>query len=187
MRFASAAVAAAAMLGTVALAAAQSPSPASSPAAGPKKVTRAVAVLSPTASNTASGTVQFSATSGGVAVSATLKGLAPGVHGFHVHEFGDCTAPDATSAGGHFNPKGNPHGAPTDSAHHAGDLGNVTAAADGTATLQWTDAGMRLDGPDGVVGHAVIVHASPDDLKTQPTGNAGGRVACGVVGVAKGE
>jgi Cu-Zn family superoxide dismutase len=187
MRFASAAVAAAAVLGTVALAAAQSPSPAASPATGPKKVTRAVAVLSPTASNTAAGTVQFSAGAGGVAVSATLKGLAPGAHGFHVHEFGDCTAPDGSSAGGHFNPKGTPHGAPTESAHHAGDLGNVTAAADGTATLQWTDAAMKLDGPDGVIGHAVIVHANPDDLKTQPTGNAGGRVACGVVGVAKGE
>lgn len=183
MRFASSAIAAAAVLGMGALAAAQSPSP----AAGPKKVTRAVAVLSPTASNTAAGTVQFSAVPGGVAVKATLKGLAPGAHGFHVHEFGDCTAPDGASAGGHFNPKGSPHGAPTDSAHHAGDLGNVTAAADGTATLQWTDPAMKLDGPDGVIGHAVIVHANPDDLKTQPTGNAGGRVACGVVGVAKGE
>ena len=183
MRFASSATTAVAVLGLAALAAAQSPSP----AAGPKKVTRAVAVLSPTASNTVAGTVQLSAVPGGVAVTATLKGLAPGAHGFHVHEFGDCTAPDGASAGGHFNPKGSPHGAPTDRAHHAGDLGNVTAAADGTATLQWTDPGMKLDGPDGVIGHAVIVHASPDDLKTQPTGNAGGRVACGVVGVAKGE
>lgn len=187
MRFASSATAAAAVLGLAALAAAQSPSPASSTAASPKKVTRAVALLSPTASNTAAGTVQFSAVPGGVAVKATLKGLAPGNHGFHVHEFGDCTAPDASSAGGHFNPTGQPHGAPTDPAHHAGDLGNVTAATDGTATLQWTDPGMKLDGPDGVIGHAVIVHSNPDDLKTQPTGNAGGRVACGVVGVAKAE
>lgn len=187
MKFASAAAAAAAVLATCGLAAAQSPSPSSSPAAGPKKVTRAVAVLSPTASNTAQGTVHFSSGSGGVAVKASLKGLAPGSHGFHVHEFGDCTALDAASAGGHFNPKASPHGAPTDSARHAGDLGNVTAAADGTATLQWTDSAMKLDGPDGVIGHAVIVHASPDDLKTQPTGNAGGRVACGVVGVAKSE
>ena len=187
MRFASAAAAAAAVFGSAALAAAQSPSPASPAAAGSKKVTHAVAVLSPTASNTAGGTVHFKSTSGGVAVSATLKGLAPGAHGFHVHEFGDCTAPDATSAGGHFNPAAKPHGAPADAARHAGDLGNVTAAADGTATLSWTDAAMKLDGPDGVVGHAVIVHANADDLKTQPTGNAGGRVACGVVGVAKGE
>jgi superoxide dismutase, Cu-Zn family len=187
MRFASSATAAVAAFGLAALAAAQSPSPAAPPAAGPKKVTRAVAVLSPLGSNTAAGTVQLSSGTGGVAVKATLKGLAPGTHGFHVHEFGDCTAPDGASAGGHFNPTGKPHGAPTDSARHAGDLGNVTAAADGTATLQWTDPTMKLDGPDGVIGHAVIVHSNPDDLKTQPTGNAGGRVACGVVGVAKAE
>jgi len=187
MKFASAAAMAAAVLGIGVLAAAQSPSPASSPAAGPKKVTRAVAVLSPTASNTAAGTVTFTSGSGGVAVKATLKGLAPGTHGFHVHEFGDCTAADGASAGGHFNPKASPHGAPTDSARHAGDLGNVTAAADGTATLEWTDPAMKLDGSDGVIGHAVILHQNADDLKTQPTGNAGGRVACGVVGVAKGE
>jgi Cu-Zn family superoxide dismutase len=187
MRFASSAVAAVTVLGLAALAAAQSPSPAASPAAGPKKVTRAVAVVSPLGSNTAAGTVQFSAGTGGVAVKATLKGLAPGTHGFHVHEFGDCTAPDGASAGGHFNPAAKPHGAPTDATRHAGDLGNVTAAADGTATLQWTDPAMKLDGPDGVIGHAVIVHQNADDLKTQPTGNAGGRVACGVVGVAKSE
>jgi Cu-Zn family superoxide dismutase len=184
MKPASATAMATVVLGLGAMALAQSSSPAP---AGPKKVTRAVAVLHPTASNTAAGTVWLTATSGGVAVKATLKGLAPGTHGFHVHEFGDCTAPDAESAGGHFNPTARPHGAPTDAARHAGDLGNVTAAAVGTATLQWTDPTMKLDGPDGVVGHAVIVHASPDDLKTQPTGNAGGRVACGVVGIAKPE
>lgn len=184
MKFASVTMAATLVLGAGVLAAAQSPAPA---AAGPKKVTRAVAALHPTASNTAEGTVWFTAGSGGVAVKATLKGLAPGSHGFHVHEFGDCTSADGAAAGGHFNPAAKPHGAPTDSARHAGDLGNVTAAADGTATLQWTDPSMKLDGPDGVIGHAVILHQNADDLKTQPTGNAGGRVACGVVGVAKGE
>ena len=94
-----------------------------------------------------------------------------------MHEFGDCTAPDAASAGGHFNPKGSPHGAPTDSARHAGDLGNVTAAADGTATLQWTDPTMKLDGPDGVVGHAVIVHANrgrPQDAADRERGRPRG-------------
>jgi superoxide dismutase, Cu-Zn family len=163
-------------------------SPSTSPkAAGPRKVTHAVAVLHPTQGNSVEGTVHFMAVSGGVNVKASLKGLAAGSHGFHVHEFGDCTAADATSAGGHFNPKGEPHGAPTDIHRHAGDLGNIQAAADGTATLEWTDPSMKLDGPDGVIGHAVIIHANPDDLKTQPTGNAGGRVACGVIGVAKGE
>jgi Cu-Zn family superoxide dismutase len=183
MNVASSTLAAAAVLGAAAVAVAQSPAP----AAAPKAATRAVAVLQPTGSNTAAGTVWFTSGSGGVAVKATLKGLAPGSHGFHVHEFGDCTAPDATSAGGHFNPKAAKHGAPTDAARHAGDLGNVQAAADGTATLEWTDPAMKLDGADGVIGHAVIVHSNPDDLKTQPTGNAGGRVACGVVGVAKAE
>jgi superoxide dismutase, Cu-Zn family len=174
--------AAAFVLGLGVFASAQSPAP-----AGPKTVTKAVAVVRPTQGNNAEGTVWFTAGPGGVTVKAALKGLAAGSHGFHVHEFGDCTAPDATSAGGHFNPKGNPHGAPTDAARHAGDLGNVQASSDGTATLEWTDPSMKLDGSDGVIGHAMVVHANPDDLKTQPTGNAGGRVACGVIGVAKGE
>jgi len=187
MNLAPATVTAAVVFGLGGLALAQSPSPSPAAAAGPRKVTRAVAVLSPGAGSSVQGTVTFTAAPGGVAVKASLKGLPPGNHGFHVHEFGDCSAPDFTSAGGHFNPRGNPHGAPTESARHAGDLGNVSAAADGTATLDWTDPTMKLDGPDGVIGHAVIVHANADDLKTQPTGNAGGRVACGVIGVAKGE
>jgi Cu-Zn family superoxide dismutase len=185
MNLVSTSIAATALLGVGLVASAQSPSPAA-PAA-PKRVTRAVAVVHPTQGNNAEGTVWFTAGPGGVTVKATIKGLAPGSHGFHVHEFGDCTAPDAASAGGHFNPKGAPHGAPTDAAHHAGDLGNIQAAADGTATLEWKDPAMKLDGPEGVIGHAVIVHANPDDLKTQPTGNAGGRVGCGVIGIAKGE
>jgi Cu-Zn family superoxide dismutase len=189
MKLASATLAATLVLGAGTLAYAQpaSPSPSPKAAMAAKKVTRAVAVLHPTAGNTVEGTVTFAATSGGVAVKASLKGLAAGAHGFHVHEFGDCTAPDATSAGGHFNPKGKPHGAPTDAARHAGDLGNIQASSDGTATLEWTDPHMKLDGPDGVIGHAVIVHVNADDFKTQPTGNAGGRVACGVIGVAKSE
>jgi len=185
MKTASTTAAAAVVLGLGAMALAQSPSPAAP--AGPKKATKAVAIVRPTQGNNAEGTVWFTAGPAGVTVKATLKGLAAGNHGFHVHEFGDCTAPDGASAGGHFNPKGTPHGAPTDAAHHAGDLGNVQAAADGTATLEWKDPAMRLDGPDGVIGHAVIVHANADDMKTQPTGNAGGRVGCGVIGVAKGE
>jgi Cu-Zn family superoxide dismutase len=185
MNLAPATLTATVVLGLGGLALAQAP-PAAAPAA-PKKVTRAVAVLAPTKGNTVEGTVTFAAVSGGVAVKASLKGLPPGGHGFHVHEFGDCTAPDGTAAGGHFNPAGNPHGAPADAKRHAGDLGNIQAAADGTATLDWTDPTMKLDGADGVIGHAVIVHANADDLKTQPTGNAGGRVACGVIGVAKGE
>src|SRR5438105_4049900 len=124
-------------LGAAALA--QSPAPMASPASsGPRKVTHAVAVLHPTQGNSVEGTVHFMAVSGGVSVKATVKGLAAGAHGFHVHEFGDCTAADGASAGGHFNPTGHPHAGPADPVRHAGDLGNVTAAAaDGTATLEW--------------------------------------------------
>jgi Cu-Zn family superoxide dismutase len=167
---------------------AQSPAPKASPAAKPAgHPTRAVAVLHPTQGNNVEGTVRFEAGTGGVKVTASLKGLAPGTHGFHVHEFGDCTAADGASAGGHFNPAGHPHAGPKDALRHAGDLGNVEAKADGTATLEWTDPQMKLEGPDGVIGHAVIAHKDADDLKTQPTGNAGARLACGVIGVAKGE
>jgi Cu-Zn family superoxide dismutase len=161
-------------------------------AQGPKKADemkmaapgRAVAVLhSP--DGKVGGTVTFKPAPGGVSVSARVTGLAPGTHGFHVHEFGDCSSADFTSAGGHFNPMGQPHGAPQADARHAGDLGNIEAGADGVANLEWTDKKLALDGHHSVVGRAVIVHAKADDLKTQPTGDAGGRLACGVVGVAK--
>ena len=116
-----------------------------------------------------------------------MTGLAPGNHGFHIHEFGDCSAADFTSAGGHFNPAGNPHGGPKDAKRHEGDMGNVEAGADGSATIDYTDNELRFEGSQSILGRGVIVHANPDDFKTQPTGNAGGRVACGVVGVAKSE
>ena len=116
---------------------------------------------------------------------ARVTGLTPGTHGFHVHEFGDCSAADFTSAGGHFNPMAQPHGAPQAAARHVGDLGNIEAGADGVATLDWTDTQLAFEGMHGIVGRAVIVHAKADDLKTQPTGDAGGRLACAVIGVAK--
>ncbi len=120
-------------------------------------------------------------------ITAKLSGLTEGAHGFHVHEFGDCSAPDGSSAGGHFNPAGAPHAGPADLHRHAGDMGNVTAGKDGMATIEYVDAQASFDGPSSILGRGVIVHANPDDLKTQPTGNAGGRIACGVVGVVKGE
>jgi Cu-Zn family superoxide dismutase len=114
-------------------------------------------------------------------MTATLEGLPPGEHGFHVHENGDCSAPDASSAGGHFNPTQHPHGAPEAPERHMGDLGNITADAGGKAQVTRTFTGVQLDGDNGIVGKAVIVHAAPDDFKTQPTGNAGARLACGVI------
>jgi Cu-Zn family superoxide dismutase len=153
--------------------------------AAPAPVTKAVAVLSPLGSSGVSGSVTFTQVEGGVKVSARISGLKPGAHGFHVHEFGDCSAPDGTSAGGHFNPTGSPHAGPHDAIRHAGDMGNVSAAADGVATLEYVDSHIAFEGANSILGRGVIVHANPDDLKTQPTGNAGGRVACGVIGAVK--
>lgn len=128
------------------------------------------------------GTVTFSEQGSTVTIEARLTGVAAGEHGFHVHETGVCTPPDYTSAGGHFNPTAAPHGAPSDAAHHAGDLGNITIAADGTGTLSIASSMLSVAaGPNAVVGKAVVVHEKADDLKTQPTGDAGGRVGCGVV------
>ncbi len=118
-------------------------------------------------------------------VVADVTGLTPGKHGFHVHEFGDCSSPDGNSAGGHFNPTHKQHGAPDAVERHEGDLGNVVADSSGKAHLEWKDKVMKLSGPDSIIGRSMIVHVQEDDLKTQPTGNSGGRVACGVIGVAK--
>lgn len=148
-------------------------------------IPKAVAVLHPTASNTAQGTVAFTAEEGGVRVVVKLTGVPAGEHGFHIHEFGDCSAPDGTSAGGHFNPDNMAHGAQHATARHVGDLGNVTADAEGNVTLNLLDPRLSLNGPHTIIGRGLILHAQPDDFKTQPTGNAGGRIACGVIGVAK--
>ena len=133
------------------------------------------------------GTIHFMGGAKGVSVSGEVKGLSAGKHGFHVHEFGDCSAADFTSAGSHFNPGGDPHAGPMEAHRHAGDLGNVEAGADGSAKVDAPDTKLAFDGAMNVIGRAVIVHQKADDLKTQPTGDAGGRLACGVVGVAKSE
>jgi len=150
-------------------------------------VTKAVAQLRPTQGSSVEGQVTFTKVDAGVKVSLRLSGLAAGKHGFHIHEFGDCSAPDAASAGGHFNPGAEAHAAPTEAHRHVGDLGNIEAGADGAATLEYVDARASLEGANSILGRGVIVHADPDDFKTQPTGNAGKRVACGVIGAAKGE
>ncbi|MDP2886887.1 MAG: superoxide dismutase family protein [Ignavibacteria bacterium] len=149
---------------------------------GPMK---AIAVMFPAKGKTVRGVITFTQTEKGVSVVAHLEGLTPGKHGFHVHEFGDCNAPDLTSAGGHFNPTQVAHGAPADHTRHSGDLGNIVADGKGMATLEWVDPMMQLSGPNSIIGRAVIVHTKEDDLKTQPTGNAGPREACGVIGIAK--
>lgn len=142
----------------------------------------ATATLSPASGSTAQGTVRFvQLADGGVRVNVNLTGVPPGVHGFHVHENGNC-GDNGNAAGGHFNPTATSHGAPQADPHHAGDFGNVTADDNGRVQNEFTTRSITVEaGANSVVGRAVILHANPDDLTTQPTGNAGGRIACGVV------
>jgi Cu-Zn family superoxide dismutase len=142
----------------------------------------ASATLSPTGGSTASGTVRLTQLGdGSVRVNVDLTGVPAGVHGFHIHDKGDC-GDNGNAAGGHYNPTSTAHGAPSADAHHAGDFGNVTADANGRVQHEFTTRSITVEaGPTSAVGHAVILHASPDDLVTQPTGNAGARIACGVV------
>jgi superoxide dismutase, Cu-Zn family len=150
--------------------------------APPSEPAGAVATLASKSGSSVQGTVTFTRATGGVRVVADLTGLSPGPHGFHVHERGDCSAPDAESAGPHFTTDAaQPHGAPDAPARHTGDLGNIEADAEGRARHERIDPLLALDGPGSIVGRAVVVHAQRDDLTTQPAGDAGGRVACGVV------
>ncbi|KAJ3013652.1 Superoxide dismutase [Cu-Zn] [Thoreauomyces humboldtii] len=140
----------------------------------------------------ATGTITFTQASEGAptTIEVDLKNLTPGSHGFHVHEFGDNTN-GCTSAGGHFNPTSVTHGAPTDAVRHVGDLGNLVVGADGTVKTKIEDNHIKLFGPTSVIGRTIVVHQDEDDLgktdheQSKITGNAGARVACGVIGVAK--
>ena len=136
--------------------------------------------VAPTQGNTAKGEVRFYSVDGGVRVVARLEGLTPGRHGFHLHAKGDCGAPDAASAGGHYNPAGTSHGAPTAdrAARHAGDLGNLEADAEGKARYDRVDPVLDYG---QLAGLSVLVHAGEDDLTSQPAGNSGARVGCGVI------
>jgi Cu-Zn family superoxide dismutase len=142
----------------------------------------AVADLAPTTGNTVRGTVTFTQDGSSVRVSANVSGLKPGAeHGFHVHEKGDCSSGDGMSAGGHFNPAGKAHG-PQSADHHVGDMPNLKADASGNASATFTLPGVSVgSGASDVVGKGLIVHRDPDDYKTQPTGNAGPRLACAVI------
>jgi Cu-Zn family superoxide dismutase len=171
-------------IGVIALSACsrQQPQISAAEMGGPGK---AVSVLHPTAGNKVTGTVTFQKYGENIRVLADVSGLTPGKHGFHIHEFGDCSAADGTSAGGHFNPDGTRHGGPAVAERHVGDLGNLEADTVGNAHYEWTDSLIKFSGPHSIIGRAVIVHAGKDDLASQPTGAAGGRVACGVIGFAK--
>ena len=159
---------------------------AQTPAAKSAAPSKGISVLHPTAGNKASGTVTFTPVADGVQVHAEITGLTPGKHGFHVHEFGDCSAADAGSAGAHFNPTNQPHAGPDATARHEGDMGNVEADASGNAKLDYVDHQISLtNDAKSAIGRSVVVHAKPDDLKTQPSGDSGARIACGVIGWAK--
>lgn len=152
-----------------------------------ESITKAVCVLYPTEGNEVMGTVTFTKADSGVVVVADVQGLTPGKHGFHVHQYGDCSAPDGKSAGGHFNPEDKDHGGPHADMRHVGDLGNLEADQDGKAHYEMTDTKISLSGEHSIIGRAIVVHAGEDDLSSQPTGAAGARVACGVIGIAQGE
>src|SRR4051812_29110490 len=124
----------------------------------------AVAVLTPTQGNTVQGTIYFIKVADGVRVEGEIVGLKPGPHGFHIHEKGDCSAPDAMSAGGHFNPTGMQHGSPTSTQRHMGDFGNIEANASGIAKVSIVDHMISIEGPYTIIGHGLIVHGNPDDL-----------------------
>jgi Cu-Zn family superoxide dismutase len=152
-------------------------------------VKSATATIAAASESKVAGTVTFTVSGETIKVEAKLTGLTPGDHGFHVHEKGDCSAPDAKSAGGHFNPGSVDHGAPGSEAHHTGDLGNIVADKDGVAEmsvdLPWTHLSLDASARNNIVGKAVIVHGGADDMKSQPSGNAGPRVGCGVIEAAK--
>ncbi len=151
------------------------------PAAAPAGKT-AVAKIMPTQGSNTRGELTFTPDpKGGVHIVGSFTGLAYGEHGFHIHEKGDCSAPDASSAGGHFNPDNMKHGARDAQERHAGDLGNLKADPYGMARIDIVDQHLSFDGPNSIIGKAVILHEKVDDFTTQPTGNAGGRVGCGVI------
>ena len=144
---------------------------------------RAEARLAPTTGSTTTGTVRFRQAGDKVLVSGEIRGLQPNTeHGFHVHEKGDCSSGDGMSAGGHFNPTGMPHGQHMQGMHHTGDLPSLVANANGVVEFNFESKTIAIgSGVNDIVGKGLIVHRDPDDYKTQPTGNAGPRLACAVI------
>ncbi|TFY96676.1 superoxide dismutase family protein [Ramlibacter humi] len=143
----------------------------------------ATAKLEPTRGNATSGDVRFTSSGGKVLVAGEVRGLKPNAeHAFHVHEKGDCSSGDGMSAGGHFNPTASPHGRHDAAQHHAGDLQSLKADANGVAKFSFESTSVAVgSGANDIVGKGLIVHRDPDDYVTQPTGNAGPRLACAVI------
>lgn len=146
--------------------------------------TKATCKLESKSGSQVTGTVTFTKVGDDLQVVADITGLKPGKHGFHIHEKGDCSAPDAASAGGHFNPMQHKHGGTTGMERHEGDLGNIETDASGKTHLDWKGK-LSLSGANSIIGKSVVVHEKEDDLKTDPSGNSGARVACGAIEAAK--
>lgn len=143
----------------------------------------AIAVLSSTQNSSVRGVATFLRSGGVAVVNLNLAGFKPNtVHGVHIHDSGDCTARDGSSAGGHFNPASSQHGGVSGSARHMGDLGNITADANGEVLESFNVGDIAFGtGTDSIVGRGLVIHADRDDLKSQPAGNSGPRVACGLI------
>lgn len=153
-------------------------------AACSKGSSAAIATFQPKSGTQVTGTATFTQEGDKVQVVVNAKSLSPGKHGIHIHEKGDCSASDASSAGGHFAHGSEQHAGPTDAGRHDGDLGNLEADSDGNATWTITTDSLSLgSGDKGIIGKSIVIHGDPDDLKTQPSGNSGGRIACGVIEV----
>ncbi|WP_018128222.1 superoxide dismutase family protein [Balneola vulgaris] len=149
---------------------------------GPE-ITKAIATVHPVGESGVSGTVTFEKGTEGVTVSASISGLEAGKHGFHIHQYGDCSAADGTSAGGHYNPEDAPHNDPDANKRHVGDMGNLESDGENaTTSLTYTDNRIHLM---EIVGRGIIIHAGEDDFESQPSGDAGARIACGVIGITE--
>jgi Cu-Zn family superoxide dismutase len=155
-------------------------------AAPPATRTTAKVNLASAAGGAVKGELTLTSEGTAVSIRGEITGLEPGKeHGFHVHEIGECSPPDFKSAGEHFNPTKDPHGGPESRVRHLGDAPNVKADKDGRASVDATVDGVTLQDKDGapteILGKALVVHAMPDDYKTQPSGGSGDRIACGVI------
>lgn len=149
-------------------------------------VQKAEAVIRGYQSTDITGVVTFTKVPSGIEIVADVYGLNPGKHGFHVHEHGDCSGTDGMKAGGHFNPTNTKHGGPDSAERHVGDFGNLEADEEGHARYERVDTLIAFEGVNSIIGKSIIIHADPDDLESQPTGNSGARIACGMIEVVEG-
>jgi len=147
----------------------------------PTRVVSAVAIISGSTPEGITGTIRFIRLKKGVRITGEIYGLTPGKHGFHIHETGACDRPDFTTAGPHFNPDAHKHGDMTTDMSHAGDYGNIVANDYGVAKFSFVDKNASFKGKYSIIGRSVIVHEKEDDLKTDPSGNSGARIGCGII------